>query len=121
MAEPSSVEGYLAALPQAQRAPLEKLRTAIRSLAPDATETISYKMPTFTQHGRLLVSYAAFKDHCSLFPANARVREVCGDALAPYLSGKATLRFAADAPIPDELLRKIVQTRIDENAKLAGR
>jgi uncharacterized protein YdhG (YjbR/CyaY superfamily) len=72
MAAPTSVEGYLAALPEEQRDALEKLRKTIRVAAPTATETISYQMPAFKQDGRFLVSYAAFKDHCSLYPASPR-------------------------------------------------
>ena len=65
MATPTSVEDYLAALPEEPRTALEKLRKTIKAAAPDATETISYQMPAFKDHGRFLVSYAAFKDHCS--------------------------------------------------------
>ncbi len=76
LAGPTSVEDYLAALPEEQRAALEKLRKTIRVAAPEATETISYQMPAFKNQGRFLVSYAAFKDHCSFFPAsNAVMRE----------------------------------------------
>src|SRR2546421_5245263 len=91
VAAPTSVEDYLAALPEAPRAALEKLRKTIKAAAPEATETISYQMPTFKEHGRFLVSYAAFKDHCSLFPASKAVLEACGEELKPYFSGKGTL------------------------------
>ena len=116
MAAPTSVEDYLAALPQEPRAALEKLRKTIRAAAPEATETISYQMPTFKDQGRFLVSYAAFKDHCSLFPASKAVMEALGEELKPYFSGKATLRFTADKPLPAALVKKIVKTRIKENA-----
>jgi uncharacterized protein YdhG (YjbR/CyaY superfamily) len=124
MATPTSVEDYLAALPEAPRAILEKLRNAIKAAAPEATETtetISYQMPTFKQDGRFLVSYAAFKAHCSLFPASAKVLEAHGEELKPYFSGKGTLRFTADRPIPAALVKKIVKTRIEENAALRPR
>jgi uncharacterized protein YdhG (YjbR/CyaY superfamily) len=116
MATPTSVEDYLAALPDDQRAALEKLRKTIRVAAPQATEKISYAMPAFEQDGRFLVSYAAFKDHCSLYPASSAVREALGDELEPYFSGKGTLRFRADEPIPATLVKKIVRVRLDENA-----
>ena len=73
-------------------------------------------MPTFKEQGRFLVSYAAFKDHCSLFPASGAVMEALGEELEPYFSGKGTLSFTADKPIPAALVKKIVQTRIEENA-----
>lgn len=114
MATPSSVEDYLAALPAGPRAALEELRKTIKAAAPEATETISYQMPAFQQDGRFLVSYAAFKDHCSLFPASGKVLEALGEELKPYFSGKGTLRFTAAEPIPAALVRKIVKVRIEE-------
>jgi uncharacterized protein YdhG (YjbR/CyaY superfamily) len=116
MPTPTSVEDYLAALPEEPRAALEKLRKTIRAAAPQATEKISYAMPAFEQNGRFLVSYAAFKDHCSLYPASTAVMETLGDELEPYFSGKGTLRFRADEPIPAALVRKIVRVRLEENA-----
>jgi uncharacterized protein YdhG (YjbR/CyaY superfamily) len=116
IAAPNSVEDYLASLPEEQRAALEKLRKTIKATAPKATETISYQMPAFKQDGRFLVSYAAFKDHCSLYPASYAVMEALGDDLEPYFSGKGTLRFQADRPIPAALVKKIVELRLEENA-----
>jgi uncharacterized protein YdhG (YjbR/CyaY superfamily) len=119
MGEPTSVEDYLAALPDERRAVLETLRKTIRAAAPQATEAISYQMPAFKLDGRFLVSYAAFKDHFSLFPASSKVMEALGDELKPHLSGKGTLRFTAAEPIPAALVKKLVKARIEENATLA--
>jgi uncharacterized protein YdhG (YjbR/CyaY superfamily) len=121
MAAPASVEDYLAALPEKSRTALEKLRKTIRAVLADATETISYGMPAFKDQGRFVVWYAAFKDHCSLFPASARVLEAHGAELKPYFSGKGTLRFTAEKPMPAALVRKIVKTRLEENAALGRR
>ena len=115
MATPNSIEEYLAALPEEQRAALAKLRKTISAAAPKATEKISYAMPAFEQDGRFLVSYVAFKDHCSFYPASAAVMEALGEELEPYFSGKGTLRFQADEPIPAALVRKIVRVRLQEN------
>jgi uncharacterized protein YdhG (YjbR/CyaY superfamily) len=115
MAGPTDVEEYLAALPEEHRVALEKVRKTIRAAAPDATETISYQMPTYKLRGRVLVYYAAFKDHCSLFPASEAVMEALGEELKPYFSGKGTLRFTPDKPIPAALVKKIVKARIEEN------
>jgi uncharacterized protein YdhG (YjbR/CyaY superfamily) len=112
------VDAYLAKVPGDARAALEKLRGTIKAVAPEATETISYQMPTFKHHGRFLVSYAAFKHHCSLFPASKAVMEAHGEELKPYFSGKGTLRFTADDPIPAALVKKIVKTRLEENEAL---
>lgn len=116
MAAPSSVDEYLAALPSESRAALEQLRRTIRAAAPEATETISYQMPAFRDHGRLLVSYAAFKDHCSLFPMSLKVIETYSEELEPYQAGKGTIRFRVDDPLPAALVEKIVKARMEENA-----
>lgn len=116
MGAPSSVDEYLEAVPPGPRAALQHLRETIQVAAPHATETISYQMPAFRDGDRLLVSYAAFKDHCSLFPMSGGVIEAIGEELAPYASGKGTLRFDPDDPMPDELVRRIVAARLEENA-----
>ena len=116
MTAPASVEEYLAGVPEGSRTALETLRKTIKAAAPEATETISYQMPAFKDEGRFLVSFAAFKDHCSLFPASEAVVEACGEELKPYLSGKGTIRFQADEPLAPALVTKIVHTRLAENA-----
>ena len=115
MAAPTSVEDYLAGLSEGMRAALERLRETIRAAAPEATETISYRMPAFKEHDRFLVWYAAFKDHYSLFPASEAAKQALGKDLKPYLSGKGTIRFETDKPLPATLVKKIVRARLDEN------
>lgn len=122
MTGPTTVEDYLAALPEERRAGVAQLRQAIGAAAPEATESIAYLMPAFRSHGgQFLVSYAAFKKHYSLFPASDAVIEALGDELAPYLSGKGTIRFPADKPIPVATVTKIVKVRYAENAAHGGR
>jgi uncharacterized protein YdhG (YjbR/CyaY superfamily) len=121
MATPSSVEAYLAALTAESRAALEELRRTIRAAAPEATETIAYGMPALRDQGRFLVSYAAYKNHYSLFPASEAVIEAVGAALKAYLSGKGTIRFPADKPIPAALVTKIVKVRVEETAARRAR
>ena len=116
MTAATGVDAYLAALPEDRRAFLEDIRATIKAAAPEATETISYQMPAFKDHGRFLVSYAAFKDHYSLFPASDAVREALGDVLDYYLSGKGTIRFRADEALPAALVTRIVEVRLEENA-----
>jgi uncharacterized protein YdhG (YjbR/CyaY superfamily) len=117
MTAPATVEDYLASLPADRRAAVETLRQAARAGAPQATESIAYGMPALRSHGRqFLVSYAAFKAHYSLFPASEAVIQACGAELAPYLSGKGTIRFPADRPIPAALVTRIVKVRFSENA-----
>jgi uncharacterized protein YdhG (YjbR/CyaY superfamily) len=121
MAGPTSVEDYLASLPDERRAVVEQLRQTIRAAAPDATETIAYQMPAFRTHGQFLVSYAAFKNHYSLFPANEAVLDALGDDLKPFLAGKGTIRFRADKPLPAGLVARVVEVRLAENAARGSR
>ncbi len=116
MAAPASVDEYLAALPGESRAALELLRAQIRAIAPHATETISYQMPAFRDRDRMLVSYAAFRDHCSLFPMSMAVIEAFRDELNPYWNGKGTIHFRPDRPLPAGLVERIVRARLEENA-----
>ena len=121
MAEATTVDEYLAALPEDARAAMTTLRSTIRAAAPGATEAISYHMPGFEVDGRLLVSYGAFKRHCSVFPASQAVRDALGAELEPYFTGRGTIRFAAGRPIPVGLVEKIVRARLQESAARARR
>jgi uncharacterized protein YdhG (YjbR/CyaY superfamily) len=121
MGEPSSVDGYPAALPQASRPALEKLRKVVRAPAPRATEALFYGVPASRDHRSVIVAYAAFHDHCSLFPLRARVIKAHRDKLRPYSTGKGTMRFTAARPLPAALVRRMVEARIAENAERAGR
>jgi uncharacterized protein YdhG (YjbR/CyaY superfamily) len=116
MPEPTTVDEYLDTLSPDRREPMELLRRTIRAAAPDATEVITYKMPGFKSGGQFLVSYDAFKNHYSLFPASDAVVVGLGEELTPYLAGKGTIRFPASRPIPADLVRKIVEIRVAENA-----
>jgi uncharacterized protein YdhG (YjbR/CyaY superfamily) len=109
-----TVDDYLAALPDAPRAALTQVRGTVLAAVPGATESISYGMPTVKLGGRMLLSYAAFARHCSLFPASGDVMAALGDELAPYFAEKATLRFSPDSPIPTPLLLRIVAVRVAE-------
>jgi len=114
MEKPKTVKAYLAAVPKESRAALEKLRKNIRAAAPDATELIAWGMPAFKQ-GRLLVSYAAFKDHCSFFPMSLAVIRDFAHELKGYNVSKGTIRFPMAKPLPAMLVRRIVKARIAEN------
>ena len=116
-----SVDAYMAALPDDRRAILEELRQTIRAAAPHAIESIAYDMPAFRLDGTFLVSYAAFKDHYSLFPASGAVVAALGDEIRPNVVGEGTIRFPAKAPIPADLVTKVVRIRLDELAMRKGR
>jgi uncharacterized protein YdhG (YjbR/CyaY superfamily) len=115
----AAVDAYIAALPDASRPAVEHLRATIRAAAPGATETISYQMPAFRAEGRMLVWYAAFARHCSVFPATERVVEALGDEVRPYLAGRGTIRFPLGRPLPLALVTRIVEVRLAENRAAA--
>ncbi|MHB8502256.1 MAG: iron chaperone [Candidatus Acidiferrales bacterium] len=106
-----SVEEYLARVPEPARSTLKKIRTSIRSAVPaEATEGISYGIPVFKYHGSL-VWFAAFADHCSLFPT-ASVIETFKNELKGFSTSKGTIHFPTDKPLPSALVRKMVKARV---------
>ena len=122
MAKPTTVEEYLAALPDERRGTMQTLRRTINATAPGATETIAYDMPALrTRGGQFLVSYASYKKHYSLFPASGEVIAALGAELTPYLSGKGTIHFPANSPLPMELVVKVVKARVAEKVADADR
>jgi uncharacterized protein YdhG (YjbR/CyaY superfamily) len=116
MARPTSVDEYMAALPEDRRAAMDELRRTIKSAAPGAVESIAYGMPAFRTDGQFLVSYAAYKAHYSLFPASDAVVRALGDELTRHLAGRGTIRFPVGEPVPTSLVSRIVKIRVDENA-----
>jgi uncharacterized protein YdhG (YjbR/CyaY superfamily) len=118
--EPTTVDEYLATLPDDRREAMSVLRRTIRAAAPDATEVITYKMPGFKANGTFLVSYDAFKHHYSLFPASQVVVNALGDDIRPYLAGRGTIRFPAGKPIPVDLVTRVVEARLRETATRGG-
>jgi len=111
----ASVSAYLRAVPPAPRAALQKLRKTIKAAAPEASEVISYGIPMFKHHGMLL-GYAAFKDHCSLFMSTYLTKALKKE-LASYHTAKGTIRFTPDKPLPAALVRKLVKARIAQNER----
>jgi uncharacterized protein YdhG (YjbR/CyaY superfamily) len=108
---PKNVDEYLAGVPEPARSTLSKVRAAIRSaVPPEATETISYRIPAFKYKG-VLVWFAAFSDHCSLFPT-ASVIEAFKNELKGFSTSKGTIQFPADKPLPAALVKKMVKARV---------
>ena len=114
-----TVDEYLAGVPQEARAVLEKLRRTIKAAAPMAAEGISYQMPMYKHHG-MVVGFAAFKDHCSIFPGPA-VMDAHKEELKGYSTSKGTIRFSVDKPLPAALVKKLVKARIAENEARAAK
>lgn len=115
---PRDIDAYIAGFPPEIRALLEEVRATIRAAAPDAREAISYQMPTFTLHGNL-VHFAAFKEHIGFYPTPSGTEEFRAE-LAPYESGKGSVRFPLNRPIPFDLIRRIVEFRARESEAQAA-
>jgi uncharacterized protein YdhG (YjbR/CyaY superfamily) len=108
---PKNADEYLARVPEPARSTLNKIRAAIRSAAPaEATEIISYRIPAFQYKG-VLMWFAAFSDHCSLFPT-AAVIETFKNELKGYTTSKGTIHFPTDKPLPAALVKKMVKARV---------
>lgn len=110
----STVDEYIAAFPEDVRVTLDKVRGAIRKAAPQATESISYGIAAYHQHGRLIY-FAAFKHHYSLYPATQLLKDAFADQLAPYEVDTGTIRFPYDKPVPVRLITALTKHRLQEN------
>lgn len=108
MPTPSTIDEYLAPLPADKRAALEKMRKAIRAAAPQAEEGISYGVPTFKLHGRMLGSFGAAAKHCALYGFVGANKEL----LKGYDTSPGTIRFPADKPLPSALVKALVKGQI---------
>ena len=114
---PKDIDEYLAGVPEPARTTLSKVRAVIRSVVPpEATEAISYGMPAFKYKGSL-VAFAAFKNHCSLFPMSGSVIEAFKTELKDFHTSKGTLQFPLDKPLSAALLKKLVKARIAQNER----
>jgi uncharacterized protein YdhG (YjbR/CyaY superfamily) len=109
-----TVDEYLAEIPEPARGTFNKMRAAIQSaVPPQATEIISYGIPAF-KDDRVLVWFAAFSNHCSLFPT-AAIIEAFKDELKGFSTSKGTIHFPTDKPLPTALVKKLVKARVAKN------
>jgi len=113
MKAPASIDEYIATFPPATGKLLEQVRSAVRKAAPEAVEAIKWAMPTFVFNGNL-VYFAAFKNHIGFYPAPAGISEFKRD-LAPYKTGKGSVQFPIDQPIPVALIKRMVEFRVAAN------
>jgi len=108
-----TIDEYIATFPKDIQGKLKQIRATIKAAAPDATEKISYQMPTFFLNGNL-VHFAAFKNHIGLYPASSGVAHFTTE-LGSYQTSKGAIQFPLDQPIPFDLVARIVQFRVMEN------
>ena len=112
----TSMDEYIAAFPPDVQKVLEELRATIRAAAPDAKETISYNMPTFTLNGTYLIYFAGWKKHISVYPIPAG-SEAFNKKIAKYADEKGTVKFPLDKPIPFKLVTQMVKLQLANNLK----
>jgi uncharacterized protein YdhG (YjbR/CyaY superfamily) len=115
---PKNIDEYIAGFPNNVREILEQIRMTIREAAPDAEETISYQIPTFTLKGKYLIYFAAYTKHIGLYPAPRGVEKFKKE-LSLYEGGKGTVRFPLDKAIPFRLINRIVKFRVKESLERA--
>jgi uncharacterized protein YdhG (YjbR/CyaY superfamily) len=113
VATPTSIDSYLAMVAPAHRAALAHVREVIHAAAPTASECISYGIPAFRLHGKVLIYFGAAAAHCALYGVRERRK---GEFKNFNFSGRGTLRFTPETPLPDALIRSIVKTRAAELA-----
>lgn len=106
------VDKHLKGIPEPQRTTLSELRKTIREIIPQAEEVISYGFPGYKLDGKIICGFDAFKNHCSFFPHSSLVIPALKDELVNYKTSKGALQFAVDKPLPKQLVKKLIQTRI---------
>lgn len=114
----ASVDEYISTFPEEIQTRLQTLRATIKAAAPDATEKISYQMPTFALHGNL-VYFGAFTHHIGFYPAPRGIAAFA-DELAAYKGAKGSVQFPFDQPLPLDLITRIVKFRVEENLQKAA-
>jgi uncharacterized protein YdhG (YjbR/CyaY superfamily) len=115
---PKTIDEYISGFPRDVQDNLEQVRAAVQKAAPQAKETISYKMPTINLDGRYLVYFSACKSHIGFYPAPIGNPEFAED-VAKYGAGKGPLKFPYDKPIPLDLISRVVAHRVNENLAAA--
>jgi uncharacterized protein YdhG (YjbR/CyaY superfamily) len=122
--EIKSVTDYIASQPAAARAALRRARSTIRKAMPRAEEVISYGIPAYRLQGRVVIYFAAWKEHYSIYPATDGLAEAFKDELAAYEVSKGTIRLPLSEPVPVKLIERVAKFRVKqaaarEKAKLA--
>lgn len=110
----NSVDNYISSFPEEVRKELQLLRKVIKEEIPDAGETISYGIPTFKLNGKYVVYFAAYKKHISLYPISQEIVSSLGNNSSFKLTGKGTLQFPLNKPLPIPVIRIIIKGLLGE-------
>ncbi len=113
----TSVDEYIASQPEVAQGILGRVRSAIRKAMPGAEEAISYKIPAYKLHGTVVLYFAGWKQHYSLYPASERIVAAFKEELASYEVNKGTIRFPLNNPVPEKLIERIAKLRAKEVAE----
>lgn len=108
------IDAYLAGVPEPQRSTLSRLRATLEAILPTADQTISYGVPTFKVRGKGVAGFASFARHCSYLPMSGSVTAGLSDQLAGYETTKGSVKFPVDQPLPEPLVRALVEARLSE-------
>ncbi len=113
----ATLDEYLQNITPTQRAEYERIRAIVKKLVPDVEEVISYGIPTFKHNGKYVLYFGAYKHHMSVYPVTGRIDEILGKEIANFRTSKGTLQFTSDNPIPEPLLTKMIQIRLEDISK----
>jgi uncharacterized protein YdhG (YjbR/CyaY superfamily) len=115
---PADIDAYIAGFPPATQEKLREMRALIKATAPGVTETISYAMPTFDLNGKHLLHFAGYDKHIGFYPVPSGI-EAFKEELKPYKQGKGSVQFPLGQPLPTDLIRRIVEFRVEESTRKA--
>ena len=113
--KPKDIDEYIARFPLDTQEILEQIRDTIKKVVPEAEETISYGIPTFDLNGTYLIYFAAYKKHIGIYPVPSAIEEVDKDFASYKTSGKGTIQFPLNKPMPLNLITKLVKFKVKEN------
>ena len=113
--KPKNIDQYIARFPLDTQEVLEQIRSTIKKVVPEAEETISYGIPTFNLNGTYLIYFAAYKNHIGFYPVPGAIDQVDKDFVSCKTSGKGTIQFPLNKPMPLNLITKLVKFKVKEN------
>lgn len=116
MAKPESTDQYISTFPESTAALLLQMRETVKATAPDAVEVISYSMPAFKQHGKMLVWFAGYERHIGFYPGSSGIAAFKNE-IAGFKNAKGSVQFPLNKPLPVDLIVAIVKFKLNENAE----